>query len=229
LIVRAGRGRGEHAEGELGNRHHEGIYDPAVAAVPFLLEILADPLVPDRRPACRLLDLIVDNTDHPEPRESTVEPTLSEPTLGELAAARSRWCPPDGVAEMAPDPVKVAAYAAIRAGVPTLLTLLRDGDPELRAGGPAAGLFPGEWSAMAPVLAGLLAVEEVPSLAAALCATAGRAGRFGGDRIVAAVARWLGQPGRFVHRAALSGLARCNLPRRSAALRAWASAQPPLF
>ena len=62
----------EQAETELGGRHfehQEGIYAPAVAAVSFLLEILADPSVPDRRPACRLLDLIVDNVDHPQPRD----------------------------------------------------------------------------------------------------------------------------------------------------------------
>lgn len=48
----------------------------------------------------------------------------------------------------------------------------------------------------------------MPSVVAELCTTAGLAGRPGNDRVVAAVARWRGHHGRFVHRAALTGLAR---------------------
>jgi hypothetical protein len=61
---------------------------------------------------------------------------------------------------------------------------------------------------MATAIAAQLLVEEVPSVAAALCTAVGRAGRCGDDQIVAAVARWRGHPGGLVHRAALTGLAR---------------------
>jgi hypothetical protein len=171
----------ERAEDRLENWHfilQEGIYDPAVAAVPFLIEIVADPRVPGRRPSCRLLDLIVRLAgDHPVPRDPA-----AEPTLGELEP------PPDN--DFGPYPYQVAAHAAIRAGMPTFITLLRNPDPQLRTA--AASLlahFPAEWATMAPVLADQLTVEDVPSVAAELCTTAGLAGRPGDDRVVAAVAR----------------------------------------
>jgi hypothetical protein len=190
----------ERAKDRLENwhfTHQEGIWEPAVAAVPFLIEIVADARVPDRRPACRLLDLIVRLAgDHPEPRDPA-----AEPTLGELEPH------PDNDFELYPQ--QVTAYAAVRAGVPTFLTLLRDPDPQLRTA--AASLlahFPSEWATMAPVLTDQLTVEDVPSVAAALCTCAGLAGRPGDDRVVAALVRWRGHHGRFVHRAALTGLAR---------------------
>jgi hypothetical protein len=72
----------------------------------------------------------------------------------------------------------VAAHAATRAGIPTFITLLRDPDPQLRTA--AASLlahFPGEWATMAPALADQLTVEDVPSVVAELCTTAGPGGR----------------------------------------------------
>lgn len=189
----------KHSEDELRNQHfahQEGIYEPAVAAVPFLLEIVADPQVPDRRPACRLLDLIVRLAgDHPEPRDAAAEPTLAE------------LAPLDNDCESYPE--QMAAYAAIRAGVPTFIDLLRDPDPQLRtAAASLLAYFPGEWATMVPLLAEQLTIEDVPSVAAELCTTAGLAGHAGDDRVVAALSRWRGHHGRFVHRAALTGLAR---------------------
>jgi hypothetical protein len=190
----------EHAEDELENRHfehQEGIWEPAVAAVPFLIDVVADTRVPDRRPAVRLLDLIVRLAgDHPEPRDPAAEPTLAQLAL----------LPDD---DFGLYPEQVAAHAAIRAGVPTFITLLRDPDPALRTA--AASLlahFPAEWATTAPALTDQLTAEDVPSVAASLCTTAGLAGCPGDDRVVAAVARWRGHHGRFVHRAALTGLAR---------------------
>lgn len=190
----------KHAEDELKNQHfahQEGIYEPAVAAVPFLIDIVADPHVPDRSPACRLLDLIARHAgEHRRPRD-----TAAEPTLGELAP------PPHN--DVKPYPEQAAAHTAIRAGVPTFVTLLRDLDPQLRTA--AASLlvhFPGEWTTMAPALADQLTIEDVPSVAAQLCTTAGLAGQPGDQRVATAVARWRGHHGRFVHRAALTGLAR---------------------
>jgi hypothetical protein len=103
------------------------------------------------------------------------------------------------------------AHRAVRAGIPTYLRLLRDGDPGLRIGmASLLGHFPSDWDAMSATLADRLAAERVPEVAAAICVAAGRAGRPADGPLVAALTRWRDHSDRYVHRCALIGSARTH-------------------
>ncbi|MEU5943839.1 hypothetical protein ABZ807_32875 [Micromonospora sp. NPDC047548] len=105
-----------------------------------------------------------------------------------------------------------------RAGVPTYLQVLRDRDRDLRLGmAYLLAHFPQDWATVSPVLAEQLAAETDPAVAAEICIAVGVAGLPSDGVIVDAVSQWRGNPERFLHRAALIGLARL-LPAPDTAL-----------
>ncbi|MCP3785200.1 hypothetical protein NLX85_17685 [Micromonospora sp. A3M-1-15] len=193
---------------------HQGLVEePAAAAAPYLIDLLADQEASDRLVAYRLLRTILDCAElYESPR-----PASDVPSLSELASQRSDWWlsgSPEwrrhgGYRRPVTAPWRAAAYEAVRAGVPTYLLVLQSPDPHLRLGmAYLLAAFPREWATMSPVLAQRLSVEMDPAVAAEMCIAAGLAGQPSDGAIVDAVGRWRGNSGRLVHRAALIGLVR---------------------
>ncbi|MCW3818624.1 hypothetical protein ONA91_29715 [Micromonospora sp. DR5-3] len=215
--------RGEAEEQLEDHLQHQGLVEePAAAAAPYLIDLLADQEAPDRLVAYRLLRTILDCVElHESPR-----PASDVPSLSELASQRSDWWlsrSPEwrkhgGYRRPVTDPCHAAAYEAVRAGVPTYLQVLRDPDPDLRLGmAYLLAPFPQEWATMSPVLTQRLSVEADPAVAAEMCIAAGLAGQPSDGAIVDAVRRWRGNSDRILHRAALIGLVRL-LPAPDTAL-----------
>lgn len=201
------------AEEQLGDHlQHQGLVaEPAAAAAPYLIDLLADQGAPDRLVAYRLLQRIRNGVElYESPR-----PASDVPSLSELASQRSDWWLSrlqtsgghGAYRRPVTAPSHVAAYAAVRSGVPTYLQVLQDPDPDLRLGmAYLLAAFPQEWATMSPVLAQRLSVETDPAVAAEMCIAAGLAGQPSGGAIVDAVCQWRGNSDRLVHRAALIGL-----------------------
>jgi HEAT repeat protein len=123
-----------------GNIFHQGTrYEASAPAVPFLLELLADPATPDRHELLGLLTSIAIGYD---------ETWL--PAGMRIAEFRA-WAADRGEASFA-----LAAYDAVRAGVGLFATVATDPDPALRtAAGYAMAWFPEEAATSAPALARL--------------------------------------------------------------------------
>jgi hypothetical protein len=195
--------------------HQGSLYPAGAAAVPYLIELLADDGAPDRTLGHELLAEIV-----PEEQVELLSgsrPHPLGPSLHDLARQRSEWYLArreewqrhDLDPEPEIDPVHREAYEAVRAGVPTYLKLLSDADRDVR--GLSAHLlsfFPGSAPQVTPVLKARLAVEEDRVVASFLCLTAGTIGDPGDAELVAAVTRWRDHPGRIHRWTVLMGLVR---------------------
>ncbi|PWU46567.1 hypothetical protein DLJ47_32355 [Micromonospora sp. S4605] len=198
------------------------VEEPAAAAAPYLIDLLADQEAPDRLVAYRLLRMILDCVElYESPR-----PASDVPSLNELASQRSDWWlsrSPEwrrhgGYQRPVTAAGHAAAYEAVQAGVPTYLQVLQDPDPNLRLGmAHLLAAFPQEWATISPVLAQRLAVETDPAVAAKMCIAAGLAGQPSNGAILDAVRQWRGNADRLLHRAALIGLVRL-LPAPDTAL-----------
>ncbi|SCL50340.1 hypothetical protein [Micromonospora chersina] len=206
--------RAEAEEQVEDHLQHQGLVEePAAAAAPYLIDLLADQEAPDRLVAYRLLRTILDCAElYESPR-----PAADVPTLSELASQRSDWWlsrSPEwrrhgGYRRPVTAPWHAAAYEAVRAGVPAYLRVLQDRDPHLRLGmAYLLAAFPQEWATMSPVLGQQLSVEMDPAVAAEMCIAAGLAGHPSDGAIVDGVRRWRGNSDWLVHRAALIGLVR---------------------
>ncbi|MGN9920237.1 hypothetical protein [Micromonospora palomenae] len=215
--------RGEAEEQLEDHLQHQGLVEePAAAAAPYLIDLLADQQAPDRLVAYRLLRTILDCAElYESPR-----PASDVPSLDELASQRSdwwlsrssEWRRHGGYQRPVTNPCHAAAYEAVRAGVPTYLQVLHDPDPDLRLGmAYLLAAFPQEWATMSPVLAQRLSVETDPAVATEMCIAAGLAGQPSDGAIVDAVRQWRGNSDRLLHRAALIGLVRI-LPAPDTAL-----------
>ncbi|WP_433463850.1 HEAT repeat domain-containing protein [Spirillospora sp. CA-128828] len=152
------------ALGELfTNIHHQGNrYSASAAAVPFLLALASDPGTPERTwPLYLAVALAIgfDESHLPSGVDITAwRDEVARPRSTGLAEEARR---PDGWA------AGLAAYDAVRAGLPTVLDLLGDQDSEVRAAAAyAAGWFPEEAAAALPALGALLDVEEDPNVVA---------------------------------------------------------------
>jgi hypothetical protein len=162
----------EGAFGDLfANIFHQGSrYEASAYAVPFLLDLVADPATPDRGLVLHLLTCLAIGYDESWLPGGFPVAEYRRVTEGgrELAAAK----PPssdeadDAEAEYlrALDEAdqnrlfayyELATYDAVRAGAPTLRALLDDPDPGLRVGAAyALGWFPEETDAVLPALLG---------------------------------------------------------------------------
>jgi hypothetical protein len=190
--------------------HQDSLYPAGAAAVPYLIDLLADDSAPDRTLGHELLAEIVPENEIP--RLLSARPRPLGPSLDDLARQRSdRYLAGQHLehGELEIDPVYQEAYEAVRAGVPTYLRLLSDANRDVR--GLSAHLlsfFPEAAPQVTPVLKARLAVEQDRVVASFLCLTAGMIGDPGDTDLVAAVTRWRDQPGRISRWTVLMGLAR---------------------
>jgi hypothetical protein len=185
-----------------GNIFHQGSrYEATAYAVPFLLAMAADPGMPDRPGIVRLLGALAIGYD-----ESYLPAGVDmEWWRGEVAKMRAadpaevyreydEW-----VAQATDDgerrsrelqrrtfdfdsartgaECELAAYDAVRAGVPGLCALLSEKDPSLRAVAAwAVSWFPEESSVILPALLDRPETEDVPGVAANVIVAAGLLG-----------------------------------------------------
>ncbi|MCU7727567.1 hypothetical protein ODJ79_27940 [Actinoplanes sp. KI2] len=195
--------------------HQGSLYPAAAAAVPYLIELLADDSAPDRTLGHELLAAILPEQELD--RLSGIRPHRLGPRLHELAEQRSdwylarrpEWLRHGGYRRPEIDPVYRQAYEAVRAGVPTYLRLLGDADRDAR--GLSAHLlsfFPETGPQTTPAIIARLAVEPDPVVGSFLCLTAGTIGDPDDADLVAAVTRWRDQPGRINRWTVLMGLVR---------------------
>jgi hypothetical protein len=195
--------------------HQGSLYPAAAAAVPYLVELLADDDAPDRTLGHELLTAILPEQELD--RLSDVGQHRLGPRLHELAEQRSnrylarqrQWLQHGGYRRPKIDPVCRQAYEAIRAGVPTYLRLIDHADRDAR--GLSAHLlsfFPQAAPQITPKIIARLVVEPDPVVGSFLCLTAGMIGDPGDADLVAAVTRWRDQPGRINRWTVLMGLVR---------------------
>ncbi|GAA1368879.1 hypothetical protein [Catellatospora chokoriensis] len=174
-----------------GNIHHQGSrYEASAYAVPFLLELAADPTVPDRHEVIHLLaDLAVGYghrhaaTGYPITSMREAVAQVPDQTWQSWSQAMKAWYDVVSTGQRQPLPLtkperrlletrhELAAYDAVQAGVPMLLDCLTDLDAEV-AGAAIHTLawFPEQGAAIRP---GLIAVasdnrQPVPLAGAAL-------------------------------------------------------------
>ncbi|MFD0688410.1 HEAT repeat domain-containing protein [Actinomadura fibrosa] len=174
------------ALGELyTNIHHQGSrYDAAVPAVPFLLALAADPATPGREDLVYLLAALAVGLDESHlPGGVAIEEWRAE--VGRLLdsgeserrafEARHPWV--DFEAARAMTVAELAAYDAVRAGLPVLRRLMRDPDAAIRtAAAYALGWFPEDAEESIPALQALLDAETVPAVTANALVSAGLLG-----------------------------------------------------
>lgn len=195
--------------------HQDSLYPAAVAAVPYLVELLADDGAPDRTLGHELLAAILPEQELD--RLSGVRPHRLGPRLHDLAEQRTdgylarqpEWLRHGGYRRPEIDPVHRQAYEAVRAGVPTYLRLLGHADRDAR--GLSAHLlsfFPESAPRVTPAITARLAVEPDRVVGSLLCLTAGMIGDPEDQSLVAAVTRWRDQPGRINRWTVLMGLVR---------------------
>ncbi|WP_433474124.1 HEAT repeat domain-containing protein [Spirillospora sp. CA-142024] len=145
------------------NIHHQGSrYSASAAAVPFLLALASDPGAPERTWPLYLAVALAIGFD-----ESHL-PSGVDITAWREEAARPRATDPADQAHR-PDAwvAGLAAYDAVRTGLPTVLHLLGDQDSGVRATAAyAAGWFPEEAATALPALGALLDVEQDPNVIA---------------------------------------------------------------
>jgi hypothetical protein len=227
---------------KLGYRHlssrltHGGSTSPAsVAAVPFLVDVVADPAAPSRFLACQVLgeiavgeeEIILDaRTDFAYWRREAQR--TADLTVVQLEAEQQAWVvaaadPEERSARAATAVfrdveeereairVNAEAYDAVRAGVPVYLAALLGADADTRmSAAQLLAYFPEDRSAIVPALLPLIAGPD-PAVAAAAAVAAGICARGTGEpSTVAAVTarrqRAADQAGRWAMAIALAQL-----------------------
>jgi hypothetical protein len=195
--------RREKAVWELyGNIFHQGSrYEATAHAVPFLLALAADPGTPDRVEIVRMIAALAIGFDETYlPAGVPIEAWRAEVAKMRVANPDEVYREYDAWVERAADDrerrsrefrrkifdfgasrtaaeCELAAYDAVRAGVPTLCALLGDPDPALRAAAAyAVCWFPEESARALPLLLDLPAAEAVSGVAATAIVAAGLLG-----------------------------------------------------
>ncbi|HEY0699600.1 MAG TPA: hypothetical protein VGD43_17520 [Micromonospora sp.] len=171
-----------------GNIFHQGTrYEATAHAVPFLLELLAEPATPDRADLLQLLVSIAIGYDEswlPETFPVADYRRVAEGGRAVLDAVPHPGDPgyDDDTADYEhvdalPEEdqrrlyahIELAAYDAVRAGVPLFRSLLDGPDPALRmAAAYALGWFPEDAAGSLPALTGPTRADDAPVAATAL-------------------------------------------------------------
>ncbi|GAA3865790.1 hypothetical protein GCM10022243_34900 [Saccharothrix violaceirubra] len=235
--------RGRAVSALYGNVFHQGTRFPASAhAVPFLLELVAAPDTPDREVLLGLLTAIAIGYD-----ESHLPGTVPIAEYRRAAAGGAALLPdadffehreslPEDDQDRLFAHVTVAAYDAVKAGVPLFRTLLADPDPGVRCQAAyALAWFPEEAEGSVAALTGPLDPDEIAA-ATAVVATGllggtpvaddrrlVRWGRAIATRDVPELLRWAGSADQGDDRIPflggdLAGLAASALPERAEVL-----------
>ncbi|MFG3115402.1 HEAT repeat domain-containing protein [Streptomyces sp. NPDC048197] len=144
-----------------GGVHHQGdVYDSTLACIPHLLALVQDPDAPDRGPVIGLLTSI-GATAHAAAEEAG--DTMPDPEAALAEAAAAGWEPDEWWEEYA-CAHGLLAGRALAAAVPSMVRLLKDADPDVRA---AAATFlvrsADEPEALLPALTGCLRAEPTPA------------------------------------------------------------------
>ncbi|MEV0157230.1 hypothetical protein AB0H57_26365 [Micromonospora sp. NPDC050686] len=167
-----------------GNIYHQGTrYEASAYAVPFLLELLADPATPARHEVTQLLScLAVGYTPYDLPATgfpiAEIRNRVSqvpEETWRHWSHAMKDWHQVVSTGQRQPLPLTkperrlfetrhaLAAYDAVRAGVPLLLTCLDDADAEVVGEAiHALAWFPEDLTSIRPRLLGIASDEQRP-------------------------------------------------------------------
>lgn len=144
-----------------GGVHHQGdVYDSTLACIPHLLALAQDPDAPDRGPVIGLLTSI-GATAHLAAEEAG--DTMPDPEAALAEAAAAGWEPDEWWEEYA-YAHGLLAGRALAAAVPSMVRLLTDDDPGVRA--PAATFLvrcADEPEALLPELTGCLRAEPDPA------------------------------------------------------------------
>jgi HEAT repeat protein len=171
----------DNARSQLyGNIFHQGSrYEASAYAVPFLLELLADPDTAERAEILYLLTSLAIGYDEawlPDgfPVEDTRQGAAGGEELLRLARERGEEYVDSLDAEEQESMyvyIELAAYDAVRAGVPLFRTLLGDEDERLRtAAAYALAWFPEDGAGSTAPLAGAVADVHEPVVVCALVA-----------------------------------------------------------
>lgn len=215
--------------------HQGSRFDASVAAVPFLIDVVADPVAPDRYLACSLLRVVALGdelywlTELPEPGRSRAEVArLAGLSREELEQERAAWVVAadegerraremtaimfDVEVDREGERWNMEAYDAVRAGVPTYVAALTSADPALRLW--AAYLlawFPEEQGTIVPALIQVIRADQEPVVAATACVAAGLCGAPGDAALIDALSTRRGSGSRGERWSAVLGLARVVL------------------
>ncbi|MDW5329925.1 hypothetical protein [Plantactinospora sp. KLBMP9567] len=218
----------------IGRLVHQGSSCPAaLAAVPFLIDLVADSQAPDRFAACQVLTAVAIGdetgwlTDSPDPvamrREVARTAVLS---VAELERERAAWAAAgrteherrmraiavagdDVEARRAEAQQELAAYDAVRVGVPVYAAALQS--PFLAVRLYAAHLlawFPEEREIAVPALTRLIVEEQKPVVAATACLSASLCASPDDRLLIDALTARRTDGDRMVCSAAVIGLAR---------------------
>ncbi|MEU8179143.1 hypothetical protein AB0B85_31675 [Micromonospora sp. NPDC049044] len=166
--------------------HQGGRFEASAYAVPFLLEMLADPATPEPAAVLGLVSALAVGYDEgvlPEGFPVAEYRRAAEGGRELLAAKPPPWTGPDESEKeyveyayveslSAADQgrlwayVELATYDAVRAGVPLFRTLLGHSDPEVRTGAAyTLAWFPEEADGSVPALAGAVDAAAGPGVA----------------------------------------------------------------
>ncbi|MCG5437846.1 hypothetical protein [Micromonospora foliorum] len=213
--------------------HQGSRFEASAAVAPHLIDIVADPAVPDRFAACQVLAAVAVGdesswlSDRPDPSDMRAEVQRRAPLSREeleaehrdwIAAApneeersarerRAEWG--DVEADRDEQRWTIEAYDAVRAGVPVYVAALEASEAAVRLY--AAYLlawFPEEEGLAGPALAGLIRREPDPVVAAAACVAAGLGCPNGGEALVDALSNRRGSVNRAERWSAVLGLSR---------------------
>ncbi|MFF0521356.1 HEAT repeat domain-containing protein [Actinomadura nitritigenes] len=154
---------------------HQGRrYEAAAPTVPFLLAIAADRSMPDRAELLQLVsELAVGWADEHLPlgvdikgwRRELAKMHAADPRKEQRGACDEGLAFDDFQESLHETTVALAAYDAVRAGLPTVHSLLSDPDSSVRATAAyLLGWFPEEAAASTPPLRALWNVETVPAV-----------------------------------------------------------------
>ncbi len=204
----------------------------AVAAVPFFVELVADPAGPDRFAALQMLlrlaigdeerwwaarpDMTSRRRDLHRRSQMSLEELQPEADAWVAAgateqdrkarAARNKYA--DLQMDVECERWEIEAYDAVRAGVSVYLDVLRDPHPGVRLY--AAHLlahFPEDRSVIVPALVQVLADESTPPIVAVACVAAGMCGEPDDQQLIEAVSAHQGSPDPVVRCSVVIGLA----------------------
>ncbi|MGW5669363.1 hypothetical protein [Micromonospora sp. NPDC003776] len=213
--------------------HQGSRYEASAVAAPFLVEIVADPKAPDRFAACQVLAAIavgdesswlIDRPDVAKARREVAH--RAQLTRTQLEREQADWAAAGRTdherrarvhrnefsdVEDDRDAARwqIAAYDAVRAGVPAYLTALASSEIPVRLH--AAHLlawFPEERTSIAPALAQLIGAEPQPMVAATAAVAAGLCGGVDDPELVDALSARRGRDNRGERWSAVLGLAR---------------------
>jgi len=182
----------------FGNIWHQGtVYEATAPAVPFLIDIAADPRTPDRAGVLSLLAEIAKSSSRSDPRNDA---DIPETTRREIGWAR-------------------AAHVAVANGFETLSALTREGPDVALAAAHVLAQLPEHAAAAAATVRALLAAEQRSASRAGLLFLLGQTGDRS-EATLAALRTAIAQEAMDQRRAAALSLARLRLQPLPAGARA---------